>query len=98
MASAAVSERAARAVYVDVCRVLGFEPHPEVRVQGDGTWPYGPVLVRDFALWGEAVPWAVVFEGGPFEWVMLREVDAVPMPDGLFMEPLCSFAMAIHEV
>jgi hypothetical protein len=94
----AVSERAARAVYANVCSALGYEPHPEVLVQGGGTWPYAPVLVRDFALWGEPVPWAVVFEGGPYEWVMFREVDAVPLPAGLFVEPMCSFAMALHEV
>lgn len=98
MASAAVSERAVRAVYTEVCRVLGFEPHPVVRVQGDGSWPYGPVLVRDFALWGEPTDWAIVFEGGPFEWVLFPKLDKVPMPDGLFMEPMCSFALAIHEV
>jgi hypothetical protein len=94
----AVSERAAREVYEGVCRVLLREQHPEVLVQGEGTWPYGPVLVRDFALWGEAVPWAVVFEGGPYEWVLFPKLDTVPLPDGLFMEPMCSFALAIYEV
>jgi hypothetical protein len=57
---------------------------------------FGPVLVQDWSLVGDPSPWAVVWEEcSPDEWALkwgsIRRED----PTGLFMEPLCSFALSV---
>lgn len=71
---------------------------------------YGPQLIHNWD-WLDSGPtkWAIVWEGGPYEWALLAETGgrtefgrAVPpaknWPAGTFAEPVTSWAVGIYEV
>ena len=76
---AALSEEQARAAYEAVCAMFAatwdetITPHPEpYLVQGDESpsWQRnGPVLVKNYD-WATSGPWAIAWEGGPYDWPM----------------------------
>lgn len=75
--------------------------------QGEGRWPSGvPVLVRDYGSWSTTTDWAIVWEEGPYEWVHYLDggieeefgfdLKPVPMPKGIFAEPIESFSLGLY--
>ena len=69
-----------------------------------------PVLIKDWD-WLDSGPtkWAIVWEGGPYEWALLAErggktefgsmiEPAKHWPAGTFAEPVTSWAVGIYEV
>jgi hypothetical protein len=75
--------------------------------QGEGTWPTAPVLVRKYEGWSTTTEWAIVWEGGPDEWVHhldcgLEETHGATQPpictpDWLFCEPIQSFSLGLYH-
>src|SRR3954452_18087705 len=73
--AATLTEAEAIAAYRAVCttldRVYGdvaAADHPVRQGDDDPAWLAGPVLVRDFDLYGTPRAWAVVWETGPYFW------------------------------
>lgn len=77
-----------------------------VFIQDGRGWPDGPVLVRDFALWHSPSAWAVVWEGGAYDWAYLASMGgmgefgntvhpAEGLPEGTYLEAACSFAVSL---
>jgi hypothetical protein len=71
---------------------------------------YGPKLVRSWD-WLESGPtaWAIVWEGGPYDWAMLAEHGgttefgtevpaATAWPKGTFAEPVTGWAIGVHGI
>jgi hypothetical protein len=54
--------------YRAVCAALGESPVNTVFEQDGTRWPNGPVLVKDFQMWGSPTAWAVVWESGTYDW------------------------------
>jgi hypothetical protein len=77
-----------------------------VHRQGIGRWPSAPVLVQDYGSWSTTTDWAIVWEEGPFEWVHYLDggieeefgftLKPVPMPKGVFAEPIESFSLGLY--
>ena len=61
------------AVYRKFCKTFGATPvdHPVRQGTNDPAWGEGPVLCRDFELWSSTTAWAIVWEGGPYDWPQL---------------------------
>lgn len=69
----------------------------------------GPKLVKDFDWSGTGgAPYAIVWEGGPFEWTMTAghggideefgfKIKAVAFPESVFCEPMTGWALGIYE-
>jgi hypothetical protein len=70
---------------------------------------YGPKLIHNWD-WLDSGPttWAIVWEGGPYDWALLAEIGgndefgatipaAKAWPAGTFAEPVTSWAVGIHE-
>jgi hypothetical protein len=70
---------------------------------------YGPQLVKDWD-WLDSgpTPWAIVWEGGPYDWAHLAEVGgttefgtkipaAKAWPKDTFAEPVTGWAIGIYE-
>jgi hypothetical protein len=64
----------------------------------------GPQLVKDWD-WVGPTPYAIVWEGGPYDWAMLAsgggrdEVGAKVEPirvDGVFLEPVTGWALGVY--
>lgn len=84
----ALAERALAAVKKKYEKYLSFEENKD----------YQPILMQDWSLVGKPAPWAVVWEkGSPDDWALkwgsVRRED----PTGVFMEPLCSFALSVCD-
>lgn len=63
----------------------------------DNNADYGPKLVQNWSLTGEPSAWAVVWEeGSPDYWAEKWGSARREDPRGLFMEPLCSFALGVY--
>jgi hypothetical protein len=67
----------------------------------------GPILLQDWD-WVGVTPWAIIWEGGPYEWAILfggggydhdtmSMIDPTPDPEGVFTEPVTSWALGIYE-
>lgn len=67
----------------------------------------GPTLVKDFDWDCGVAPYAVVWEGGPYEWPMLAgeggvdeefgfKIKAVEFPKTVFVEPYTGWALGIY--
>lgn len=92
----AISEREAVAAYHRVCAVLEVEPYGTTVQQGGGDWPDGrPVLCRNFATWYDPAPWAIVWEGGPYDWAVEVSFDARLIGGSILCEPITGYALAI---
>lgn len=81
---------------------LGYEPGeltgpgaPDGKVvvheQGGGQWPDGPVLCRN---WEDRDGWAIVWEGGDYDWPHLMWPAA--QAAGVFAEPYNGFALSLY--
>ncbi|MGV8972212.1 MAG: hypothetical protein ACOH10_07805 [Rhodoglobus sp.] len=66
----------------------------------------GPQLVKDFDWGAGPAPYAVIWEGGPYDWAMLAgeggieeefgaKIKAVVFPKTVFCEPYTGWALAI---
>lgn len=67
-----------------------------------------PMLVRNWRFFdGPPVPYAIVWEGGPFEWTMHvpfggrdeefgGTIPAIDVPDGIYTEPYTGWALGIY--
>jgi hypothetical protein len=82
----------ALATYRKICKHLGQTPHPDVVEQGT-SWPSGPVLCRDFEGWYSTSRWAIVWEGGPYEWVVPVSFN---VRTAVFLEPINGFALGLY--
>jgi len=87
-----LSQREAVKAYRKVCLRYGTTPHPVVR-QGMGGWPSGPVLCRDYEGWYSTTRWAVIWEGGPYDWTMEHFEEDL----GVFVEPINGFALGLYQ-
>lgn len=67
-----------------------------------------PLLIKDWNFFGNgAVPYAVIWEGGPYEWAHLVDggieeefgfrVQAAELPDTVEVEPYTGWALAIYS-
>lgn len=68
----------------------------------------GPVLVKDWDwVGGPPVPWAIIWEGGPYEWSYLvpnggidqefgLKFGPIDVPDGVYIEHETSWAIGIY--
>jgi hypothetical protein len=77
--------------------------------QGAGAnWPTGPVLVKDYGSWSSTTDWAVVWEGGDYEWAIYvasggRTPEGTSYGDGadlakvVFAEPIESFSLGLYR-
>lgn len=87
-----------------VLRAVKTQAKPWVDAGGDG-----PILVKDFDWAGVTAPWAVVWEGGPYDWAILfpyggieeefgfRMRDVSPLvPKEVFVEAAASWALGIY--
>jgi hypothetical protein len=101
----------AKAAYRAVCAALDEQPSVVSAITGDvivyrqggASWPTGPVLVEDFEDSGH---YAVVYEGGPYEWAWLvsqGETDEfghrwpkAEIPAGVHTECVFSFALGLY--
>lgn len=102
MASTVLDKREAMQAYRAVCEAFEVEPHPEVVRQGEGRWPTGPVLCESFEGWFTTTAWAVVWEGGPFEWAMYvphggQGFAPARLSDEIFAEPINGFALGLYR-
>ena len=93
-----LTEKQALRAYKQVCAQLHEKPVEQVFEQGSEDWPDGPVLVRDYASWNTRSDWAVVWEGGDFEWALkvcwtMNEVHARTV----FTEPIQSFSLGLYR-
>ena len=92
----AISEQEALEAYRRVCEVLEVESHDEIVTQGGANWPDGlPVLCRNFVTWYEPTPWAIVWEGGPYDWAVEASFDVRLILGEMLFEPINGFALAI---
>ena len=66
-----------------------------------------PMLIKDWDFFGHgAVPYAIVWEGGPYEWAHLVgggvdeefgfRYESAPIPDNVYVEPYTSYVLAIY--
>jgi hypothetical protein len=88
----------------------GGEPlvaHPIVaQTAAGGDWPDGPVLCRNYEGWTSTTDWAVIWEGGPYDWSMYLDggieeefgarLQAIELPDGVWAEPINGFAVGLY--
>lgn len=85
-----------RAVIADLAEVFGYDLTPLERVlrqgQGDDAWFAGPVLVEDFSMWHSETAWAVVWDGGPTDWVHYVHPA---LPAGVGCDAFASFALSL---
>lgn len=84
----AKAERALAAVEKKYKKYLSYEENAE----------YHPQLMQNWSLIGSPARWAIVWEeGSPDDWALkwgsVRRED----PTGIFMEPLCSFALGVYD-
>lgn len=93
-----LTEGQARKAYEAVCKAYGETAEPGVFEQGGGgpSWPTGPLLVKDFALWSSPSRWAIVWEGGPFEWA-INITERVAFAPIVFGEAISSFALGLYR-
>lgn len=78
----------------------GVVAHEPV-VQDGQRWPDGPVLCRDFELWSGPTRWAIVWEGGPYDWAIEASStqfadDRGGLPEGVFVEPIVGWALGLY--
>lgn len=102
MASEALTQAEAMDAYRAVCKALSVDVHPVVVRQGMGSWPNGPVLCMDFEGWRTRTEWAVVWEGGPYEWAMWvplggQGFSAAEVAKGVFLEPITDWALGLYR-
>ena len=105
-----LTERQAMAVYRKFCRYFkayDIEPVDHAVTPGE-RWPTdGPVLVKDFETGYSTAKWAIVWEGGPYDWPQLFPhggIDEefgfnwpnVELPGGAWVEPINGWSTAIY--
>lgn len=89
-----LTQQHAEDAYAAIVQAFGEQPHSLVVRQGGDWWPEGPVLCENFEGWTTFTRWAIVWEGGPFEWVHHVPRDVVP--DNVFIEPINGFALGLY--
>jgi hypothetical protein len=77
--------------------------------QGDGNWPvHWPVLVKNYGSWSTTSDWAIVWEGGAYDWAIYvvsggRTPDGIDFGEGaalrpvVFAEPIESFSLGLYR-
>lgn len=99
--AAKLTRMQARTAYEAVCAKYG-ETVEATATHDGGAWPTGPVLVRGFeSAHGGDYAWAVVWEGGPYEWPVEcgYGADGKPnYPSGVYTEPINGYALALYPV
>jgi hypothetical protein len=99
-----LTERQARKAYEAIVAHLQSLGHTDAVAhegyfrQGEGSWPYGPVLVADFE---DHIDWAIVWEGGPYEWAL--GISEAQFTGELTLDPVVhteaywSFALSLYR-
>lgn len=100
-----------RAIVAHLATSFGYDDltpddHATRQGIGDPAWNNGPVLCRDFEGWHTDTSWAVVWDGGPFEWSYLLpmggrgefgiEVEPVRLPDGVACDSFSNVAISLY--
>lgn len=87
---------------------LEIADHPVRQGTHDPAWYVGPVLCQDFESWyGDPYPWAIVLEGGPYDWSMYVphggrteeygwQFPEVRLPQGVWVEPINGYSLALY--
>lgn len=98
----AVTKRQAEQAFAQVKTQFAASINPDDK--------YGPKLIKDWD-WLDSGPtrWAIVWEGGPYEWALLAQTGgtseygtkipaAKNWPAGTFSEAVTGWAIGIHEI
>ena len=94
-----ISAFEAKGAYRQVCKLLGVKPEKNIRKQGDpGPVPSGPILYRDFEGWYAVYPWAIVWEGGPYEWAVEASFKEELLGGKFLFEPINSYALTFNNI
>lgn len=79
--------------------MLGVERERPIRKQGDpGPVPNGPILYRDFEGWHAVFPWAIVWEGGPYDWAGEASFNPELIGGKFLFEPINSYALTFNRI
>jgi hypothetical protein len=70
---------------------------PTEQGTGDQQWYAGPVLCRNFEGWSSATDWAIVWEGGDYEWAYMEAVSDAVTALGFWCEPYNTFALSLYR-
>jgi hypothetical protein len=84
----------ALSAYKKICKALGETPQEDFVTQGGSNWPDGPILVKDFESWYSTTKWAVVWEGGHYEWSYTTDFGLDDKK--IFAEPINGYSLGLY--